>query len=642
MRSRMSAATKLLVAVPVTASAVMLAACSASPPPPQQQSKVPDTAAEAGKDTIYVGIDSIGPGLNPHLSADQSSATSAVAALTLPSAFRPVLGADGQTVWRMDSSLLISADSTGGPAVDPSAPDAGPFTVTYKIQQNAQWSDGQPITADDFRYLWQQMVQRAGVVAPAGYRLIKDMRSTNGGKQVAVVFSAPYPDWRQLFSGLLPSHTFGGASNGFTSGLDGGLPESGGPYKISNIDRSRDEISLQRNDRYWMTPAITNSIVLRRANSTQLIDSMRNGDTRVAAVSSGRALQAQLTAITGVHIGSVAEPRVMGVTANTRSPEMADIHFRGAVLGLLDPQLLTFAGASDTATLPAENDVLAPSDPGYFPVPRPKWDRPQIDSELAAAGLTRSATPVPVSSSSEESTTTTTTTTTPPVPSGPSDAPETTTTSSSASETDLPALPAGVFEVTRGSSPVVVRVGVNGSDTNAVSVARSVVDQLMGQGIRAEVVALSASDLYGTALTDPRVDLVVGWTGVGVAPATRLASSTECLSAATPSSSSTPTPTSAPTTTTDSGSSSTQYSSNVSGLCDRQLSDIAAQAVSAPNSTDALREAEGLIAAQQVYRPVYQDLVTTAAGPGVSGVALTGPVQDGIFAGTPGWQRVGD
>lgn len=630
---------RLLVAVAVIVCSVMLAACSASPPPPQQQSKVPDTAAQAGKDTIYVGIDSVGPGLNPHLSADQSSATSAVAALTLPSAFRPVLGADGQTVWRMDSSLLISADSTGGPAVDPAAPDGGPFTVTYKIQQNAQWSDGQPITADDFRYLWQQMVQRAGVVAPAGYRLIKDMRSTNGGKQVAVEFTAPYPDWRQLFSALLPSHTFGGSSNGFTTGLDGGLPESGGPYKISNIDRSRDEISLQRNDRYWMTPAITNSIVLRRANSMQLIESMRNGDTRVAAVSSGRALQAQLTSITGVHIGSVAEPRIMGVTANTRSPEMADIHFRGAVLGSLDPQLLTFAGASDTATLPAENEVLAPSDPGYFPVPRPKWDRPQVDSELTAAGLTRSATPVPMSSSSEATTTTTTTTT---EPTGPSDAPATTTTSSAASDTDLPVLPAGVFEVTRGSSPVVVRVGVNGSDTNAVSVARSVVDQLMGQGIRAEVVALSASDLYGTALTDPRVDLVVGWTGVGVAPATRLASSTECLSAATPSTGPSTTPTSAPTTTTDSAGGSPQYSSNVSGLCDKQLSDVAAQAISAPNATDALREAEGLVAAQQVYLPVYQDLVTTAAGPGVSGVALTGPVQDGIFAGTPGWQRVGD
>ena len=64
---------RLLVAVAVIVCSVMLAACSASPPPPQQQSKVPDTAAQAGKDTIYVGIDSVGPGLNPHLSADQSS-----------------------------------------------------------------------------------------------------------------------------------------------------------------------------------------------------------------------------------------------------------------------------------------------------------------------------------------------------------------------------------------------------------------------------------------------------------------------------------------------------------------------------------------------------------------------------------------
>ena len=60
--------------------------------------------------------------------------------------------------------------------MDPALPGFGgghrrqPFTVTYKIRQ-AAWTDNAPIAADDFWYLWRQMVSQP-VVDPAGYGLI--------------------------------------------------------------------------------------------------------------------------------------------------------------------------------------------------------------------------------------------------------------------------------------------------------------------------------------------------------------------------------------------------------------------------------------------------------------------------------------
>ena len=132
-----------------------------------------------------MGIDSIGAGFNPHLLSDQSPVNAAVAALVLPSAFRPVPDPSTSTGsrWEMDSTLLLSADVTS----------TDPFTVTYKIRPEAQWTDNAPIGADDLWYLWRQMVTQPGVVDPAGYDLITSVQSIDGGKQAVVTFSSPYP-----------------------------------------------------------------------------------------------------------------------------------------------------------------------------------------------------------------------------------------------------------------------------------------------------------------------------------------------------------------------------------------------------------------------------------------------------------------
>src|SRR5690606_4786283 len=115
-----------------------------------------------------------------------------------PSPFRPVPdpAVPGGTLWVPDTALVEQAEVTA----------QEPFTITYKLRNQANWSDGAPIAAEDFRFLWRQMITQPGVVDPAGYRLITDVASSAGGKTVTVTMAAPYPAWRQLFANLLPSH----------------------------------------------------------------------------------------------------------------------------------------------------------------------------------------------------------------------------------------------------------------------------------------------------------------------------------------------------------------------------------------------------------------------------------------------------
>ena len=292
-----------------------------------------------------MGIDSIGAGFNPHLLSDQSPVNAAVASLVLPSAFRPVPDPSTPTGsrWVMDSTLLVSREVT----------DEDPFTVTYKIRPEAQWTDNAPIGADDFWYLWRQMVTQPGVVDPAGYNLITGVQSIDGGKHKAVVtFSERYPAWRELFTHILPAHIVKDAPGGFSAGLARAMPVTGGQFRVENIDPQRDEILLARNDRFWAAQALPDHILMRRAGApAALADSMRNGDTQVAQVHGGAAAFAQLSAISDVRTARTMTPRTMQLSLRAVQPKLADGQVRQAILGLLDVDLLAAVGAGSDNTV---------------------------------------------------------------------------------------------------------------------------------------------------------------------------------------------------------------------------------------------------------------------------------------------------
>src|SRR5690606_16497978 len=182
---------------------VVVAGCVADPPPPtvagDERSDGASVSLTAGG--LLLALSRVEAGFNPHLLADQGLDTDLVASLLLPSAF--VRGADGEPMLNRD--LLVSAELVPG----------APSTVRYAIDQQAQWSDGVPVAAEDFEYLWRQMTSQPGVVDPAGYERIVEIRSGAGGKVVDVVFDSVPEHWQALFTHLLPAHILKGAPDGF-------------------------------------------------------------------------------------------------------------------------------------------------------------------------------------------------------------------------------------------------------------------------------------------------------------------------------------------------------------------------------------------------------------------------------------------
>lgn len=606
-----------LVSVP----ALVLGGCTVSPPPAPQSTETSETTPPpAVKATqIIMAIDSIGPGFNPHLLSDQSPVNAAIAALVLPSSFRPVPDPNSPTGsrWELDRTLLVSAEVT----------NQNPFTVTYKIRPEAQWTDNAPIGADDYWYLWRQMVSQPGVVDPAGYDLITGVQSVEGAKQVVVTFSQPYPAWRELFNNILPAHIVKDVPGGFGAGLAQAMPVTGGQFRVDSIDPQRDEILLARNDRYWSAPAKPDLVLFRRGGApAALADSIRNGDTQVAQIHGGAATFAQLSAIPDVRTARIVTPRVLQVSLRGQQPKLADASVRRAILGLLDVDLLASVGAGDdnTVTL-AQAQVRSPSDPGYVPTAPPALGTEAALALLAEAGYQISTVP-------------------PPAPNNPGPPPTR-------------------GQITRDGVPLNLVLGVAANDPTSVAVANTAADQLRNVGIEASVLALDPVTLYGEALLDNRVDAVVGWHQAGGDLATALASRYGCpaLEATPvptaptvpspdpetpppppPSRTDAPstTPTAAPPSLAPESGALVQAPSNITGVCDRSIQPNIDAALDGREPIGEVIDAvEPRLWNMSTVLPILQDTTIVAAGPSVRNVSLSGAVPIGIVGDAGNWLK---
>lgn len=122
-----------------------------------------------------------------------------------------------------------------------------PFTVSFRLDDAAVWSDGVPVTAEDIRFTWE--VVRASP-NQKGYDRIRDVEVIEP-TTARLIFDSPYPAWRDLFSAgdfLLPKHALEGKDLG--AELARGVPVGSGPFSIVQWTPGL-EIVYEPNSNWW-------------------------------------------------------------------------------------------------------------------------------------------------------------------------------------------------------------------------------------------------------------------------------------------------------------------------------------------------------------------------------------------------------
>lgn len=557
----------------------VVAGCTNAPPPPLVEPSTPAPPPSVPPEppkprVVVVGVDDLRGGFNPHALADLSPATAALSDLMLPSVFEP--GPDGKP--QLNTTLMRSAEVVA---------DAEKFTVRYRIRTGAGWSDGAPIAAEDFVYLWQQMRSQPGVVDPAGYRLISDVASRQGGKTVEVTFSRPYPGWKTLFDDLLPAHLVKDAPGGWADTLDQGYPASGGPFAIRQVDLERGEIVLMRNERYFGPPAASDRIVLRANDQRGQVAALRSGDSEVAVFNADGATMEALRGLgDSVRITTVPRPATTQVLLRPNTSQFADPRVREAVIAALDRGALIDAGTGGgpAEQLPAHAHVLAPSQHGYTPTEPAgelsgRAEPRRTERLLREAGYQRSG---------------------------------------------------GSW--VRDGRPLNLVIAAQFRNEQYVRIAEAAADQLRAQDIQATVITPTGDELFGTMLRDnpltaksgeaPSVDMAVIPRPAAGDPASMLASQWGC-----------------PRVDADSGQA---FPYNMAGFCDRLLQPTIEAALTGrvPFDTASAR-VEPVLWSQSVALPLYQQAQVLAVRREVAGVepghGFAGPFSSaGEWVGTPG------
>lgn len=213
-----------------------------------------------------------------------------------------------------------------------------PLTVKYTFNDKAVWSDGQPVGCADFLLAWAAnsgrynkdgtINQRRDDPGRAGlhlrYRLHLGHRPDaeaglcrDGDKSVTLTYDKPFVDWQVAIgtsagSSILPAHVAAKAAGIDTAGLvkavetddvatltkvadfwntgwtldkAKGLPDattisSAGPYYVAAWDPGQ-SVTLKKNDKWWGTPAKTDTVVIRYISQDQQVSALASGEVDV-------------------------------------------------------------------------------------------------------------------------------------------------------------------------------------------------------------------------------------------------------------------------------------------------------------------------------------------------------------------------
>jgi peptide/nickel transport system substrate-binding protein len=277
----------------------------------------------------------------------------------------------------LNEDVLTSAEQTG----------TSPQTIVYKIRPEAVWSDGTPITADDFTFQWRTMNGRncpaCAAATKSGYNQIDSITGSDGGKTVTIVFSKPYADWQNLFASgtpLYPAHI--AAQQGDLNTPEGlaaawnyfgtTVPNySGGPYQIANW-QDNVALTMTPNPQWYgnAKPKLDQVIFRIITDSAQEPTALQNNEVQVIYPQPQVDIVQQVANMPGVSQTQGLGLQWEHIDLNLDNPFLADEALRDAIFVATNRQDIidkTVGQFNDEVT-PLNSHMFMQGTEGYEPV----------------------------------------------------------------------------------------------------------------------------------------------------------------------------------------------------------------------------------------------------------------------------------
>lgn len=170
---------------------------------------------------------------------------------TMPRSFE-IVEVEGE--WVYEASNLLTGE--------PELVEEPEQVVTYSINPDAVWSDGEPITCADWVYTNDQIANAEAIYDRTGYQDVESVECPDP-KTAVVTFAEPYAGWKSMFGGqygVYPAHILEGEDR--NAAMVDGYDFSGGPWIIDEWARG-DFVRLVPNENYWGIVPSLDSVTFR-------------------------------------------------------------------------------------------------------------------------------------------------------------------------------------------------------------------------------------------------------------------------------------------------------------------------------------------------------------------------------------------
>ncbi|MFD1049800.1 ABC transporter substrate-binding protein, partial [Kibdelosporangium lantanae] len=196
-----------------------------------------------------------------------------------------------------------------------------PEKVTYKLNKKAHWSDGSPITWEDYRSQWQALNGKNHdfvVLSTAGYENVVDVSRGADDYEFTVTYNPKYGDWGAVFQVLYPkSMTSDPAA--FNKGWADGPKLTGGPFRIGEINQTSKTVIVVRDDTWWGKKAKLDRIIFRNISTSggiPSIDALANGGLDFASIAGNLDAYKRAQSIQGVVFRRATLPNLRWILFN--------------------------------------------------------------------------------------------------------------------------------------------------------------------------------------------------------------------------------------------------------------------------------------------------------------------------------------
>ena len=255
-----------------------------------------------------------------------------------------------------------------------------PFTVTCRIVKEARWSDGTDLTAEDFKFTAETVVDpKNKIVNREGFDKI-DRFVVRDPKSFDVVFTEPRPSFRDMWASpinaTLPRHVLAGAD--FNTVWSEGIwdpatrqPIASGPFMVESFTPSA-SLTLARNPAYWgkTRPRLDKVVFRSFLDNEQEINALASGGVDVIVPPAQVGLKQKIAAIDGVVFDSALGPAWEHFDMLTEGvPGLDDLEVRRAIATALPRKQLVdrLVKPSDDRAVVLQNVIYMTNQKEYQP-----------------------------------------------------------------------------------------------------------------------------------------------------------------------------------------------------------------------------------------------------------------------------------